>query len=231
MNRTLYDRILISVLVVAVTLPAALHSTSTDGQLSRALDELQALAESRPNDPAGWNDLGNLLSLAGRTDDAEDSYRRALSVAPDHPTALFNLAILLQENHRWDDSAHPLHRLVKLNPTHARAHYHLGIAQSERGKTKRAVESFTLAFRHDPDLMDPRVNSHILDNPLYQRASIEAHRYLRAGADSPREYDNPSQTRKLFESEMGTDEDGTGPVPPTGEDELPVPREPEPDDG
>lgn len=48
----------------------------------------------RPDDARAHTNLGAILHLLGRTDQAATSYRKALALQPDDPTTLANLAKL-----------------------------------------------------------------------------------------------------------------------------------------
>lgn len=48
----------------------------------------------RPDDARAHTNLGAILHLLGRTDQAATSYRKALAIQPDDPTTMANLAKL-----------------------------------------------------------------------------------------------------------------------------------------
>lgn len=55
--------------------------------------QLQAV-QLRPDDARAHTNLGAILHLLGRTDQAVNSYREALHLQPNDPTTLANLAKL-----------------------------------------------------------------------------------------------------------------------------------------
>jgi tetratricopeptide (TPR) repeat protein len=55
------------------------------GEVDAGLEELRALAEADPEDPAGWNILATHLRLAGRLSRAEEILDRALAIPEQDP--------------------------------------------------------------------------------------------------------------------------------------------------
>lgn len=149
--------------------------------LERALAEQLRLSEERPGDAGVFNDLGNLLVLAGRLADAEAAYRRALELAPDSARVRFNLGLLLSRKGERRAALREFRRVVELDPQNAWAHYEKGKIYLSWRLERRAERSFAQAFRIDPRLADSRFNPHVLHNPVATRALLQAGRL--AGSD------------------------------------------------
>ena len=108
------------VLGLAATGFAALQSAdSPPPNLDRALAAQEALVAERPNDPLVLNDLGNLLLVAGRTDEAEDAYRRALEIAPEMTSAHYNLGLLLLRRSEHAVALKHFRAVLEAEPKHA----------------------------------------------------------------------------------------------------------------
>lgn len=62
------------------------------GQTAQAIVEYQRIVEHHPSSVPAWTNLGNALRDSSRTKEAEEAYRRALSIDRTDPDALNNLA-------------------------------------------------------------------------------------------------------------------------------------------
>jgi tetratricopeptide (TPR) repeat protein len=79
------------------------------------------------------NNLGALLELKGRPDEAEREYQDALRLNPDLPEALANLGELYVKQGRYEAALPPLRRLVQNAPALPRLRTNLGRALRGRG--------------------------------------------------------------------------------------------------
>lgn len=188
--------------------------------LARTIEQQRRLVTERPNDPAVYNDLGNLLLLVPQPAEAEEAYRKAVELDPDKVSALFNLGLLLQERGELREAYKLLRRVVKLEPRHAWAHYQLGALQERWGQESRAVEAYATAFSLDPQLAFPEVNPHIVENKLVTPAMLKAYQNDYSTPVVPQVYDEPGRIANLL-------------VPPpqlSAEDEAQAAAEPAPAD-
>lgn len=172
--------------ILWLTLPGAavalsLLAAAAPPKLSRALEAQQALVEQRPNDVGALNDLGNLLRYAGRRDEAESTYRRALELDANRASTHFNLGLLLQEMGKQADALDAFRKTVKLDPEHAWAYYQMGAILESRSHTERAIEAYARAFSLNPELAFPEVNPHVIENRLLTTALMRS----KAGAQKP----------------------------------------------
>ena len=53
-----------------------------------AVDQLRGVAERQPDSADSWRDLGDALAAEGRTDEANEAFRRVLDIEPEDETAL-----------------------------------------------------------------------------------------------------------------------------------------------
>jgi tetratricopeptide (TPR) repeat protein len=165
--------------------------------LARTIEEQRRLVTERPNDPAVYNDLGNLLLLVPQPAEAEEAYRKAVELDPDKVSALFNLGLLLQERGELREAYKHLRRVVKLEPRHAWAHYQLGALQEKWGQDSRAIDAYATAFSLDPQLAFPEVNPHIVDNRLVTPAMLKAYQ-SDYSTPVPQVYDEPGRIARLL---------------------------------
>ncbi|MDH3743465.1 MAG: tetratricopeptide repeat protein [Acidobacteriota bacterium] len=175
--------------------------------VQRALVAQRELVEQRPHRPGLWNDLANLLVLAGLPEEAEEAYRRSLELEPDAVSARYNLALLQQETGQTNKSKRTLKQVLKTSPDHAWSHYHLGVAYADTGNRNSAVKHYANAVRLEPRLTDPAFNPHILDNDLAPQAVLKAYSDLPAAELAPRIYANRARVvQAMIGTEASTEE-------------------------
>jgi tetratricopeptide (TPR) repeat protein len=71
---------------------------------SGAIEAYRAVVGRLPEDWESWNNLGNALAAAGRSDEAIAAQTRAADLAPDSPPVRLNLAATLIEAGRFDEA-------------------------------------------------------------------------------------------------------------------------------
>lgn len=67
-------------------------------RFDEAIADYRAVLDVAPNDPAGWNNLGNATAGLGRWDEAVGYYGRAVQLAPDFAFAAANKAIAVYQS-------------------------------------------------------------------------------------------------------------------------------------
>ncbi|HEX4196770.1 MAG TPA: tetratricopeptide repeat protein [Caulobacteraceae bacterium] len=112
---------------------------------------------------------------AGRHDQAEPLYRRALEASPNEPTALYLYGLMVFEAGRADQAADLFEQVVALRPDHAEAQVTLANLRHWRGEHGAAVAGYRRAMALDPGRADAAVG---LVNALREsgeaRAAVEA---------------------------------------------------------
>lgn len=177
------------VLALAVLGVSQVTATDRAPDLVRALAEQQALVNADPGDAVARNDLGNLLELDSRYEEAEAAYRSALDLDPRLVSARFNLGLLLMQRMDFVAASETFQAVVDIDPGHAWAYYQLGVLAERRGERQRAIDRYARAFGLDPALSFAEVNPHVIDNELVTQSLLEAQRYLDRGATKvPRQY-------------------------------------------
>jgi Flp pilus assembly protein TadD len=83
--------------------------------------------------------LGRLLQLAGRTQEAIEHYRRSIHRASADPTAWFNLGTALEELRRWDDALVAYQRAIETDQRFADAHFNLARLYEQVGRRAEAI--------------------------------------------------------------------------------------------
>jgi Flp pilus assembly protein TadD len=182
--------------VLAITALAALAAAPPN--LDRALEAQRRLSTDHPQDPAAWNDLGNLLLLANRTSEAEAAYQRALQLDPKKVSTLFNLGLLEQQQGRQKDAMRYFEQALQIDPHHAWSHFQIGLILERRGDRSKAIKSYAQAFSIDPQLALPEVNPQVVGSKLMTEALL--HAYQRGMASDPvrHQYDDPQRIATLL---------------------------------
>ncbi|HEY0781155.1 MAG TPA: tetratricopeptide repeat protein, partial [Thermoanaerobaculia bacterium] len=183
--------------LVAITAMTALAAVPAQN-LGKAIDAQKKLTADHPQDPAVWNDLGNLLLLAHNQDEAETAYRKAVELDGTKASALFNLGLLLQAKGQLKDAQKLFAQVSTLDPKNAWAHYQTGAIYEAWGKKSPAIKEYAQAFALDPQLAFPEVNPHIVENRLVTESMLRAYRGDYGGPQVPTVYDDPSRIASIL---------------------------------
>jgi len=95
-------------------------------------------------------DDADRLLAAGRYQEAEVAYTRALEHAPNDARLYYQLGISLWEQQRFAEAERAHRQALKLEPKSAEAHCELGNALLSQGQADDAVAAFELALRLRP---------------------------------------------------------------------------------
>jgi tetratricopeptide (TPR) repeat protein len=102
------------------------------------------------DDPITHYNLGLLLAVTERVDEAIVHYREALARDPMHAEARLNLAAALARQGRMEVAARELERLVADDPENALARTNLGLVLVQQGRVPRAKAELQEALRLEP---------------------------------------------------------------------------------
>lgn len=130
---------------------AARHQAGDAATAERLYREL--LAKTPTHAPTLCN-LGVILALSGRPDEAAECYVRALAAAPNHPDAHFNLGNLYRRAARFPEAAAEYRACLAAQPGHSGALYNLGLCQSVVNDLPGALATFTEVVRLEPGNSD-----------------------------------------------------------------------------
>jgi Flp pilus assembly protein TadD len=119
----------LGVLVATLSVATTRRNSVWDTELSLWTDTVaKAPAKARPR-----VNLGLALRNAGRFDEAEQQYRRALELEPHYPFALNNLGTILRLQGRPDEAAPLFHAAITARPRYADPRINLGNLAMDRG--------------------------------------------------------------------------------------------------
>lgn len=107
-----------------------------------------ALSRSSDNIPLLYK-KGKLLLQYTKYQDAEDCFRKIISLNENHEEARFDLAYALQLQGNLDEAEIEYKNTIKLRPAYAHAYNNLGILYKEKELLEPAVECFSKAVQYD----------------------------------------------------------------------------------
>ena len=137
-------------------------------------DTTSLWTDTLAKNPASWeghNNLGTALEKAGRLDQAEDEYEKALRLNPDSARAHNNLGFLLAANGRLDPAIEQYQMAIKLDPDDALAYSNLGVALARKGDLTAGIAECRKATQCNPNLAAAHGN---LGNLLAQANQLDA---------------------------------------------------------
>jgi tetratricopeptide (TPR) repeat protein len=171
-----------------------------------ALEVQRRLTTDHPQDASAWNDLGNLLVLADKQQEAAAAYAKAVEIDPKKVSALFNIGLLAQQQGRVKEAMESYKRVLDIDPSHAWTHFQIGLIQERKGSRDKAIESYSRAFSADSQLALPEVNPQVVESRLTTEAMLRA--YQRGMAKEPvrHQYEDPSRIARLLMQEKSAEE-------------------------
>lgn len=196
MRRRTLSILALSFVLIAAVVAVALAAVPPN--LSHAIEAQKRLTVDHPQDPAAFNDLGNLFTLAHQSAEAEAAYRKAVELDPQRVSALFNLGLLLQQRGETKDALDYFHQVLEIQPEHAWAHYQAGALYETRGQESKAVDEYARALALDPQLAFPEVNPHVVENKLLTQAMLRAYQKDYGVPQAPSIYEDPHRIANLL---------------------------------
>ena len=104
------------------------------------------------------NRLGVILKNSGRLVEAEDAFRRAVSLQRGDAASHYNLGIVLAETRRPLEAETAYRRALELEPGFVEAHNNLGVVLMGAGRLAEAQAAFRRALELKPGFADARRN-------------------------------------------------------------------------
>jgi tetratricopeptide (TPR) repeat protein len=116
----------------------------------QAIRYYQAAVSIRPRMALGYHDLGMVLAMAGRTEEAVEPFRRAVELDPTPGHSLRMLVVLLSRLGRHDEAINHLRVAIRRNPDEASLHTALGQGLEVEGRHAEALAEHQQAVTLDP---------------------------------------------------------------------------------
>jgi tetratricopeptide (TPR) repeat protein len=120
------------------------------GQYSKALQEFDLVEKYAPRLPNGASGQGIALALMGKTDEAVDAFKRALSLDPSYWVARRELGIIYWEKHLPDLAAQELRPILQLFPDDASVNSILGQYEFGQRHYKEAIALLAKPLKVEP---------------------------------------------------------------------------------
>ncbi len=117
---------------------AILMRSHEPAALEEALVEFQAELDLNPNDAAAEFQVGQILQVLGRADEAETHFARAVELDAEFPEALVALAKERLRQARFEEAIGMLEQALALHPDSEPAHYSLMLAYRNAGRREDA---------------------------------------------------------------------------------------------
>jgi tetratricopeptide (TPR) repeat protein len=130
----------------------------SNGHIQKALDAVETLTKSYPNDPVLYNISGACFAGLGQFDTAIKNYKKSLAIKPDYAEAHNNLAGTLQELGQLDDAVKSYEQALAIKPDYAEAFNNLGITLKELGQLDTAVNSYKKVLAINPNFAEAHFN-------------------------------------------------------------------------
>lgn len=173
--------------------PDAMHYLGVlrhaQGQVDEAVRLIRRCLRAVPSNAAAWNNLGNVLLLAGRGDAAARAYDQAVTYgrSADAVRALNNLGVLQRKLGHLDRSELALRQAVERDATFADAWYNLSTTLIKQGRVHDGLVAHSKAVALWPE--DVQSRQEVIRALLLLDERERAGRLLREWLDS--EPDNP----------------------------------------
>ena len=121
------------------------------GDQRRALKHLRQAVAGGSADVDAHNNLGNVLKAAGRLDEAETAYRRALEIRPDYADAHYNLGILLEAMGRPSEAEAAYQNALDATPGFVLARFNHANTLKALGRLDEAIAEYRATIETAPD--------------------------------------------------------------------------------
>ena len=116
--------------------------------------------------------LGVLILEKGFPGDAEDYLLAALKLDKHNYEAAYRLGLVLQREGRDREAVRYYKMTVKQRPGYAQALFMLALAEERCGRREDAIHDFAKAYRHAPELANPKKNPLVYDSNLQTEAIL-----------------------------------------------------------
>jgi tetratricopeptide (TPR) repeat protein len=105
-----------------------------------------------------YNNLGYIMEMSSKRQDAKFAYQHALTLNPAMHTAQLNLAFVQQEDREYADAVTNYEEILKKNPNNPEVWNRLGFVYELQYKAKPAMKAYERAMEIDPKYKDSYYN-------------------------------------------------------------------------
>lgn len=145
-----------------------------DGEMEKGESCLHQALQAENDVPERWNDLGEVLRLQGKVDDAVAAYEQALALKPDFSVAMSNCGVALYALGQLERAAEMFAQAIAIEPDSPFAYNNLGVLYECQGKFEQALQHYEMAVRlkHDFAAALANYDKLIHDRPDLLQASL-----------------------------------------------------------
>ena len=105
-----------------------------------------------------FSNYGAILQGLGKSEEAEQSYRKAIEIKPDYAEAHSNLGNIFRDIGKFEEAEQSYRKAIEIKPDYADSHYNLGITFNDLGKLEEAEFSCRKAIELKPDYAKAHCN-------------------------------------------------------------------------
>lgn len=154
LRKTAVPVVIFTLLITALGAATFVRNTVYRNEMTLWTD----VVAKRPDNPRGHYNLGRVLHLAGRLEEAITHYRQTVDKQPTHRAALSNMGIALSSLQRHDEAIAAHRRASEVGSYDPAIHYNLGTALDEAERREEAVAAYREAISLKPDYTDAHFN-------------------------------------------------------------------------
>jgi len=143
---------------VAALLALAVRASAQVRVWHDSLSLFRATIQAVPDSWVAHYNLGNGLTAAGRTAEAEAEFRETVRLRPRFARAHNNLGDVLDALGRHAEAAAAYEEAIRVNPDLAEAHNNLGTARAAMGRLEEAEASLRRAVALQPEFVEAYLN-------------------------------------------------------------------------
>lgn len=140
------------------------------GELSQAIERLEAATRLRPGYPEAHYNLGKALQDSGQSERAVRAYRQAISQRPGYAKALNNLGVVLQRKGEISQSRQSYDEALSAQPVFPEAHFNRATLLEQQHDLPSAIEGYRTAIAQKPGYVDAQTN---LGNALQKAGQFD----------------------------------------------------------
>ena len=142
-------------------------------------------------------DLGTMLFYRGWSNDAVDYFKEALEVDPELSEGWFRIGMVKHHSGDLEGARSAYKKCLKQQSGHAWANFYLGLLEEQRGEARAAMKHYETAFKHAPELANPKINPEILSSKLQLGAQVRHFDRERFEKTMPMPFMEPATVRKV----------------------------------
>ncbi|HTQ51249.1 MAG TPA: tetratricopeptide repeat protein [Candidatus Acidoferrales bacterium] len=156
------------------------------GDLAQATDAAKRVCELLPQVPGEFSDVGNLLILQAKMDEAAEYYSRALALRGDFVPALNGLGQILENRRKTNEALACFRRALRAEPNNVETCINLGFLEQNRGNLNQASAYYQHAASLQPQGPADYFNQAVAAAALGQSAN--AIEYFSAAVENKPEF-------------------------------------------